>query len=105
MQKRLVRIIILIFGVLVGYSCASQKKMAKKAELAFSNGEYFKAVDLYVQLAEDEQSKYIKSSYESCIAECYRHLNESKKAEVAYKKVEKNKSTKDKTARYWYGYF
>lgn len=105
MQKRLVRIIILIFGVLVGYSCASQKKMAKKAELAFSNGEYFKAVDLYVQLAEDEQSKYIKSSYESCIAECYRHLNESKKAEVAYKKLEKNKSTKDKTARYWYGYF
>ncbi|MCQ2959781.1 MAG: OmpA family protein [Bacteroidales bacterium] len=79
--------------------------MVKKAELAYSNGEYLKAVELYEQLAEGEESKYIKSSYQFIIAECYRHLNDSKKAEIAYKKIAKQKSSKEKMATYWYGYY
>ena len=86
-------------------ACASHKKMVKKAELAYANGEYLKAVELYEQLAEGEESKYIKTSYQYIIAECYRHLNDSKKAEIAYKKIAKQKSSKEKTATYWYGYY
>lgn len=86
-------------------ACSSQKKMLKKAENAYANGEYLKAVELYEQLASEEDSKYIKTSYQYIIAECYRRMNDSKKAELAYKKLIKQKSSKDKTANYWYGYY
>lgn len=86
-------------------ACSSQKKLAKKAELAYANGEYLKAVELYEQLASDEQSRYIKSSYQIIIADCYRHLNDYRKAEIAYKKVVKQKSSREKAANYWYAYY
>ncbi len=93
-------LIVLFFG-----SCASQKKMSKKAEMTFANGEYFKAVTMYEELADNEESRYIKSSYQARIAECYRYLNNSKKAEVAYKKLANQKTIRDKEVRYWYGYY
>lgn len=99
------KILISISLILLCVACSSHKKMVKKAELAYSNGEYLKAVELYEQLESEEESKYIKTSYQYIIAECYRHLNESKKAEVAYKKIAKLKSSKEKTATYWYGYY
>lgn len=99
-----IRIVTLLLCV-VCISCASHKKMQKKAELAYANGEYYKAVELFEQLAAEEDSKYIKTSYQVCIADCYRQLNDSKKAEVAYKKLAKLKSSKDKSAGYWYAYY
>lgn len=96
---------IVILFVFLCVACTSHKKMVKKAELAYENGEYLKAVELYEQLAAEEESRYIKTSYQFIIAECYRRLNESKKAEVAYKKLAKQRSTRDKTIKYWYGYY
>lgn len=90
---------------LIFSSCASQKKLQKKAETAYNNGEYYKAVELYGQLAENEESKYIRTGYQIIIADCYRNLNDSKKAEVAYKKLVKLRTTKDKYAKYWYAYY
>lgn len=96
---------ILALIVLFSGSCASQKKISKKADITFANGEYFKAVTMYEELADNEESRYIKSSYEARIAECYRYLNDSKKAEVAYKKLANQKTIRDKETRYWYAYY
>ncbi len=91
--------------LLLCVSCSSTKKLSQKAETAFDNGEYFKASELFEELIKEEQSKYIKSTYEAKLAECYRKLNLYKKAEVAYKKLAKEKAVKDKESRYWYAYY
>ncbi|OQA98635.1 MAG: Outer membrane protein A precursor [Bacteroidetes bacterium ADurb.Bin217] len=74
----------------------------RKADATFENGEYAKALEHYEKLLETEESKYNQSVYQYRVAECYRMLNNSRKAEVAYRKAIKLK-TREKEAQYWYG--
>lgn len=84
-------------------SCSSQKKLIRKANATFENGEYVKALEYYEKLLETEESKYNQAIYQYGAAECYRLLDNTRKAEVAYRKAIKLK-TKEKEAQYWYGY-
>jgi len=86
----------------IAVSCSSQKKIIRKADATYENGEYAKALEYYEKLLETEESKYNQSVYQYRVAECYRMLNNSRKAEVAYRKAIKLK-TREKEAQYWYG--
>lgn len=84
-------------------ACASQQKLSRKAEAVYEAGEYAKAIELFQKLLEGEKSKSIQAVYNYQIAECYRHLNNTRKAEAAYRKAIRLK-TREKDAYYWTGY-
>ncbi|MDR2962246.1 MAG: OmpA family protein [Bacteroidales bacterium] len=90
-------------AVLLATACASQAKLTRKAEMVYEAGEYAKAADLFEKLLEGEESKVNQAQYNFQLAECYRHLNNSRKAEAAYRKAIRLK-TREKEAYYWAGY-
>lgn len=100
-QSHIFFVVILILTLI--YSCSSQKKLVRKAEESFNNSEYVKALEYYEKLLETEESKSNQAVYQHAVAECYRYLNDSRKAETAYRKAIKLK-TREKEAMYWYGY-
>lgn len=62
-------------------------KLTKKADLAFSTREYFKALNLYKENLKESKNKYEKAYILFRIAECYRYMNDPVKAEMAYLKA------------------
>ncbi len=83
-------------------SCASQKKILRKAEASFENGEYFAALSFYERLLESEDSRSGKAELYYSVAECYRHLNNSRRAETFYRRAQSSRS-REKMLQYWYG--
>ncbi len=102
MLKKIYTYCFLLLSIVIAVSCSSQKKIIRKADATYENGEYAKALEYYEKLLETEESKYNQSVYQYRVAECYRMLNNSRKAEVAYRKAIKLK-TREKEAQYWYG--
>ncbi|HON52070.1 MAG TPA: OmpA family protein [Bacteroidales bacterium] len=102
MLKKTYTYCFLLLSIVIAVSCSSQKKIIRKADATYENGEYAKALEYYEKLLETEESKYNQSVYQYRVAECYRMLNNSRKAEVAYRKAIKLK-TREKEAQYWYG--
>ncbi|MDR0941225.1 MAG: OmpA family protein [Bacteroidales bacterium] len=94
-------VIVMLLIMLV--SCASQQKLVRKAEAVYEAGEYAKAVELFEKVLEGEKSKSLQATYNFMIAESYRHLNNTRKAEAAYRKAIRLK-TREKEAYYWAGY-
>ncbi len=84
-------------------ACASQQKLARKAEAVYEAGEYAKAVELFEKVLEGEKSRVNQAMYNFQLGESYRHLNNTRKAEAAYRKAIRLK-TREKEAYYWVGY-
>ncbi|MCX7953853.1 MAG: OmpA family protein [Bacteroidales bacterium] len=62
-------------------------KNTKKADLAFASKEYYKALTLYETLLKKSENKYEKAYIQFKIAECYRLMNQTAKAEAAYRRA------------------
>lgn len=62
-------------------------KNTKNADLAFWSKEYYKALNLYEKAINKSESKEEKAYIQFKIAECYRLMNQTIKAEAAYKKA------------------
>ncbi|OQX99032.1 MAG: hypothetical protein B6I24_03730 [Bacteroidetes bacterium 4572_128] len=84
-------ILLFIFMTSITFSVSSQTRTFKKAEEAFEAKEYFTAKDLYKEAKSESKNKSLKADIYFKIAECYRNLNDSKKAEKNYKKAIKKK--------------
>jgi len=69
----------------------AQKNYTKDADKAFANEEYFNAIELYKKASTKETKKAAKAEIIFKIAECYRHINDTKQAEVWYDKAVKAK--------------
>jgi len=62
-------------------------KLTKKADITFTSNEFFKALNMYKDLYKESQNKDEKNYISFRIAECYRNMNQTQKAEGAYLKV------------------
>lgn len=82
---------ILLVGFISIYATAQQdefySKLTKKADIAFTTHEYFKALNLYKENYKESTNKYEKAYIQFRIAECYRYINDVVKAEAAYFKA------------------
>lgn len=84
--------IFILIVSLITISAAAQQdqfysKLTKKADLAFTTHEYFKALNLYKDNLKESTNKYEKAYIQFRIAECYRYINDVVKAEAAYLKA------------------
>ena len=62
-------------------------KLTKKADIAFTTNEFYKALNLYKDMYKESQNKDEKNYISFRIAECYRNMLQTQKAEAAYLKV------------------
>jgi len=89
-----------LFILLLINGCSSQSKLAKKANVAYEDGEYFKAIDLYERAIEKTKNKVKLAERTFRLAECYRLVNNSRKAESTYRKADRKKYP-DPIAVFW----
>lgn len=89
-----------LLSVLLICGCGTQSKLAKKADEAYENGEYFKAIDLYEKAIEKTKSKEKIAERTFLLAECYRLVNNSRKAESTYRKAGRKKYS-DPITLFW----
>lgn len=106
MQKVLIKGFILlylsVFAYHSGYSQDdSYSKLTKKADLAYSTNEYYKALTMYKEIYKKSENKDEKNYISFRIAECYRNMLQTQKAEAAYLKVIQ-KNYKDPIIYYHY---
>ena len=90
--KNNIKIIILTLFVGSLVSCSSQSKLEKRADEAFSRGEYFSASVLYESAIEKTKNEVKLSERLFKAAECYRIMNYPKKAAKYYQKSIRKKN-------------
>ena len=84
------RIIVILF-IFISTVAFSQKRQIKKANAAFQTGEYFKATELYEIAYPKLQDKKMKAEISFKLGECYRTMNNYKKAKKWYNKAVRGK--------------
>lgn len=89
--KHILYIIFTASIITLFFSCSSQKKLARKAKEAYRIGEYAKAIDYFERLLEKEDIKSKEAEYSFMIANCYKNINNPKKAERFYNKALRKK--------------
>ncbi len=78
--------VLFIFLILIAGNLFSQNKRTEKADATFETGEYYKALEQYLKIYEKKDlEKETKAYITYQIAECYRLINNFKKAESKYK--------------------
>jgi peptidoglycan-associated lipoprotein len=78
----------ILIGLLVSFESYGQKKKTEAADKAFTDQQYFIALDKYKKTySKIKNNKAEKSRVAFQIAECYRFINDFKRAEPAYKRV------------------
>lgn len=83
MSKQTLTIVILLF---ITTNVFSQNKKVEKADETFGTGEYYKAMEQYSKIYDKKDlDKETKAYITYQIAECYRFVNDFKKAEHKYK--------------------
>lgn len=75
---------LLLIFVLFGTSLFAQNKKTKRADESFAAGEYFKASEMYTKLHSKATSNAQKAELSFKLGECFRKMNEPKKAERWY---------------------
>lgn len=75
--------LVAIFGLTVN----AQKNYKKEADVAFSGGKYYKAIEMYKKAYTKESKNEVKAEILFQIAECYRGKNDGKQAAVWYNKA------------------
>lgn len=78
---------IVLLCLLTTESILGQSKRLERANAAFETGEYFLAVDLYKDAYNAVSDRDLRSEIIFKIGECYRKINDSRQAEVWYKKA------------------
>jgi len=95
-------VILIIINTLYSFSQEEfYSKLTKKADLAFTANEFFKALNFYKDILKESQNKEEKNYISFQIAECYRNMNQTQKAEAAYLKVV-TKNYENPKAYYFY---
>ena len=69
-----------------GLTANAQKNYKKEADVAFSGGKYYKAIEMYKKAYTKESKNEVKAEILFQIAECYRGKNDGKQAAVWYNK-------------------
>jgi len=80
-------LIFALFCIVLPVEAQNKKDKDYKANMAFNAGEYFKAVDLYKTAYNKIKDKNKQNEVIFKIAECYRIVRDTKKAELWYKKA------------------
>ena len=75
--------LVAVFGLTVN----AQKNYKKEADVAFSGGKYYKAIEVYKKAYTKASKTEVKAEILFQIAECYRGKNDGKSAQVWYKKA------------------
>jgi len=75
----------------LSFTASAQKNYKRDADIAFSGGKYYKAIEMYKKAYTKESKKDVKAEILFQIAECYRGKNDKKQAIVWYKKSIKAK--------------
>jgi len=86
-MQALKSIIILLLIIFSSQTIIAQSKKIKKADATFDAGEYFKASEMYTKLYTKATTKIAKAELSFKLGECYRKINDSKKAEKWYLKA------------------
>lgn len=87
-MKNISRFLLVFFMLLSTGEAYSQKKSKdSKANAAYEAGEYFEAIDLYKTAYNKIKDRNRRGEIVFKIAECYRILRETRKAEVWYRKA------------------
>lgn len=84
--KALFFIIIILLSI---NQLTAQNKKMKRADEVFTAGEYFKASEIYTKLYSKANSKIVKAELAFKLGECYRKMNDPKKAEKWYNRAVK----------------
>ncbi len=79
------KIVYILVITLLSLNTFSQSRKAKRADMHFESKEYFLALDLYKEAYKDSKDKPEKAYLTFRLAECYRFINNTKKAEIKYK--------------------
>ncbi len=82
---------IFILILITSLSVSAQSKKTKKADATFDAGEYFKAGEMYTKLYSKAGSKVAKAELAFKLGECYRRMNDPKKAEKWYARAVTNR--------------
>jgi len=89
---RLIRFILLLaFLIAVLGDTSAQKNFSKDADASFGRGEYYTAIMQYKKAYSKERNNASKAKIIFQTAECYRYINDTKQAEIWYKKAVKVK--------------
>jgi peptidoglycan-associated lipoprotein len=78
---------LLLFVLITIENAWSQSKRLERADAAYQTGEYFLAIDLYKDAYNAVSDKDIRTEIVFKTGECYRKINDSRQAEVWYKKA------------------
>ena len=70
----------------LGLTVNAQKNYKKEADVAFSGGKYYKAIEMYKKAYTKESKNEVKAEILFQIGECYRGKNDGKQAAVWYNK-------------------
>ncbi|MFH1321897.1 MAG: OmpA family protein [Bacteroidota bacterium] len=84
-------LICFVLFIILCASVSAQKDFSKDANAAFDRGEYFSAIMLYKKAYSKERNNVVKTKIIFKTAECYRLINDTKQAEIWYKKSVKVK--------------
>ncbi len=78
--------LLLVILLFIGTNIYSQRtKLTKKADNAFETYQYFNAIELYKNAYKKETNKKEKAYITFQIAQCYKFINQTSKAEVKYR--------------------
>ncbi|MCK5822794.1 MAG: OmpA family protein [Bacteroidales bacterium] len=86
-MKFKILIIVLIFSFANITTLYSQKNFSEKADIAFDAGQFYKSIDLYKYSYAKAKGKEEKAEIIYKTAICYRLINNSKQAEIWFKKA------------------
>ncbi|HBS86124.1 MAG: hypothetical protein A2W91_07805 [Bacteroidetes bacterium GWF2_38_335] len=81
------QILLPVVFVLLSFSVFSQNKYKERGDEAFSEGEFFKAIELYDEAVKKSTNNPEKAEILFKTAECYRIINNPNKAESFYRKA------------------
>jgi peptidoglycan-associated lipoprotein len=92
---------VFFFTLIASTTYAQRKKNTAKADTAFKSGEYTKAIERYTKVYPRLKNKEQKAEVSFRLGECYRYMNETRKAKSYYKKAVRYKYA-DPIAVYYY---
>mgnify|MGYP001806038849 CR=1 FL=1 len=84
--------VVTVCSIILYSGCSSQAKLEKKADLAYDMGEYYRAVDIYERIIEKTKNEAKLSERLYKAANCYRLMNQTKKAAKYYQKSIRKKN-------------
>ena len=94
---------ILVFSFFLSFSATAQNKFTKAADESFADQQYMLALTKYQKaFSKLKKNKAEKERVSFRMAECYRMMNNPKKAEIGYKRLLTGKYIKQEPRIYLY---